>query len=158
MRPNAIITATTLAPVVVLGVAAASVPVQLDSPLSLVVRQAAPNCVIQCIGTSATVTDCSTADSQCMCMSERFVTAVAQCFSSRCSPQEQAAGIQFGEQLCEVSGHPVTIPAGIAASVASLTESFQPQETARAEVTSPPASSGGAPSSATDARTALGSP
>ncbi|KAM0792253.1 hypothetical protein ACM66B_004947 [Microbotryomycetes sp. NB124-2] len=156
MRPNAIIAATSLAPVVVLSVAAtASPPVGL--PLSLVSRQAAPSCVIQCIGTSATVTSCSSADAQCLCMSERFVTTVAQCFSTSCSPQEQAAGIQFGEQLCEASGHAVTIPSGIAESVASLTESNQPRETSSAKASSASHTEVAATSAAVDSRTASGS-
>ncbi|KAK4058917.1 hypothetical protein OIO90_000363 [Microbotryomycetes sp. JL221] len=150
VRPNVIIQAGTLAPVAVLSAAvavAASTSWSGSSNLSLLVaRQAAPTCVISCIGTSSSATDCSSADAQCLCMSESFITAVATCLSNECSEQDQLGGIQFGEQLCQAAGHPVTIPTGIAESVASLTESAT---TSEAEATS----SGGGDQVPTSAQT-----
>ncbi|GAA5978267.1 hypothetical protein JCM10908_004292 [Rhodotorula pacifica] len=102
-------------PYVVIAAAVAMLPALVSA------QSAPPPCVINCIGQTAALTSCASADNQCLCSSETFIQGVSSCMVSTCSAEELATGVAFGEALCQSVGVSVSIPSSLAAETARAT-------------------------------------
>ncbi|KAG9049612.1 hypothetical protein FS837_009812, partial [Tulasnella sp. UAMH 9824] len=65
-----------------------------------------PACVMTCTMEQAPAAGCDMTDAACLCASETFQTAAAQCIAQTCSADEQAAALEYQTQLCGSAEQP----------------------------------------------------
>jgi len=63
------------------------------------------NCYTDCVNVGLNAVDCGPLNTQCLCTSATFITAVAQCLATTCTTTaEQQAAVEEGMQACSAIG------------------------------------------------------
>ncbi|KAG8769821.1 hypothetical protein FRC12_004723 [Ceratobasidium sp. 428] len=115
-------------------VAAQSSPSAAEPPIP---TDQIPPCIYKCTSDAATAAGCSSnADVNCICTSDKFLTAATQCILSGCSAQDQAAALTLQDQLC------AAVTGSSAAPSATATETPTPTPSASASGSATRSSSG----------------
>ncbi|KAL9633297.1 MAG: hypothetical protein Q9164_004784 [Protoblastenia rupestris] len=85
-----------------------------------------PQCAQKSATTGIGSTDCRLTDFTCICKSSAFVRSVGAQIGAVCSPEDQAATVEFANSICQPLG--VTIPADGIADEPKKEEEEEPEE------------------------------
>ncbi|KIX07134.1 uncharacterized protein Z518_05111 [Rhinocladiella mackenziei CBS 650.93] len=89
-----------------------------------------PQCAQTCALSAISSTGCAVTDAHCICSASTFLSSVASCISTACSPADQQATLTFAQQYCLSGGVTITLPSSSAAG-----PTFTPAPTTTAPAT-----------------------
>jgi len=97
-----------------------------------------PACAETCALNSITATGCAVTDTHCICTATSFLSGVASCITTACSPADQAATLKFAQSYCLSANVTITLPGSSAAPATSAasTVSSAPASTPASTTTS----------------------
>jgi len=95
-----------------------------------------PTCAETCALNSIAATGCAVTDTHCICTATSFLSGVATCITTACSPADQAATLQFAQSYCLSANVTITLPGSAPATSAASMVSSAPASTAASTTTS----------------------
>ncbi|KAK5198368.1 hypothetical protein LTR99_007381 [Exophiala xenobiotica] len=63
-----------------------------------------PQCSAICLTDAIATTGCKASNTQCICSSETFMSAVAECVEQSCTGEDKASTLETAEQFCSAAG------------------------------------------------------
>ncbi|KIN02449.1 hypothetical protein OIDMADRAFT_18318 [Oidiodendron maius Zn] len=115
-----------------------------------------PSCATTCLTqytTGGQIAGCNKIDIKCICSNKDFLSGIACCLASSCSPADQEAAVQYAESLCSTNGVTNLPPSVTCDSTASSTPTSAASSSSQSSSTEATTTNASATSTGTTAAT-----